>query len=139
LFIELAPTKLYVSQQFLKKVTVAQAAKQQQQQQQQGSADATASGSNSSSPMKLSDLQQSGGNLFDDDEQDSAHDHADRDGEGDHEHDKKHTKRSQNVVIHGYQLAALFRRRPELAEFVYLEIQNMKQDPNSKQFAMEVY
>ena len=33
---------------------------------------------------------------------------------------------SKPIVIHGYQLAALFKRRPELAEFIHLEIENMK-------------
>ncbi len=33
------------------------------------------------------------------------------------------------IVLKGNQLAMLFRMKPELAEFIYLEIENMKQKP----------
>lgn len=45
-----------------------------------------------------------------------------------HEKTSSHPEGVKNVVLHGYQLAELFLKRPELAEFIHMELVRFEEE-----------
>jgi hypothetical protein len=119
---------MYLLQQFLKKVTIPTAKPPEA---------STVPPMTGSSPRKQSDLNE---DTFSDEERpEQEGDEDDGSAQSPTAGTRKRGKKKKQIVIHGYQLAALFRKRPELAEFVYLEIANMKNDPTNKQTAVDIH